>query len=94
MKAKIREKERHISKREMNMAIDIFLRMAMLVLIEDFGFGTKAQKGKTPRLQKFITSFENKAKYMDSTFGVEMLDGINAKLEMHGVALKDVKGKI
>lgn len=94
MKANIPKKERHMSKREMNMATDIFLRMAMLVLIEDFGFGTKAQKGKVSRLQRFVTAFEDKAKYMHNTFEQEMLDGINAKLEMHGVYVQEVNEKI
>ena len=85
------KQERHISKREMNMAVDIFLRMALLVLIEDFGFGTKAQNGKESRLQKFVRSFEQRSDYMNVTFGQEMLDGMNARLEMHGVILEDVR---
>lgn len=71
------------------MAVEIFLRMAMLVLIEDFGFGTKAQKGKVSRLQKFVRAFEQKADYMNCTFGQEMLDGMNARLQMHGVMVED-----
>lgn len=91
MRARMPKQERHISKREMNMAIEIFLRMAMLVLIEDFGFGTKEQKGKESRLQKFVRSFEQRADYMNITFGQDMLDGMNARLQMHGVILEDAR---
>ena len=89
MRARMPKQERHISKREMNMAVEIFLRMALLVLIEDFDYGTREQKGKESRLQKFIRCFEQKADYMNITFGQEMLDGINARLEMHGVCVED-----
>lgn len=91
MRARMPKQERHISKREMNMAIEIFLRIAMLVLIEDLDFGTRAQKGKELKLQKFIRCFEQKADYMNITFGQEMLDGMNARLQMHGVILEDVR---
>jgi hypothetical protein len=94
MIANMPKKEKKMSRRDMNMATEIFLRMAMLVLIEDFGFGTKLQKGKTSRLQRFVTSFEEKAKRMHNTFGEEMLDGMNARLEMHGVYVQDKKDKI
>ena len=92
MKARIPGRERHVSKREMNLAVDIFLRMAMLVLIEDFGFGTHPLNNKESRLQKFIRCFEQKADYMNITFEREMLDGLNARLQMHGVAIEDKRG--
>ena len=89
MKARMPGRERHISKKEMDMAVEVFLRMAMLVLIEDFGFGTRPIKGKVSRLQKFITAFENQAQRMNMVFDKEMFDGINARLQMHGVMVED-----
>lgn len=76
------------------MAVDISLRLAMLVLIEKNQFGTRAQKGKVSRLQKFVTDFEEYADYFSRNFGMETLDGINARLAMHGVFIEDNNKKV
>lgn len=89
MKARVVRKERHMSKRELNLAIEIFLRIAVLVLVEDMEFGTRAVKGKELKVQKFVRCFEQKADYMGDTFGEEMLDGLNSRLQMHGVFMED-----
>ena len=94
MRARVVRKERHMSRRELSLAIEIFLRIAVLVLVEDMGFGVRGSGGKESRVQKFVRCFEHKADYMGDTFGEEMLDGLNARLQMHGVFMEDSsKGK-
>ena len=48
MKARMPKAERHISKKEIRILLDMIMMTAMIVLIEEFQFGCKEVNGKKP----------------------------------------------
>ena len=84
------DKEREIAvSKTVSLTQEIDTLAMLLMLIEDFGCSTNPRKrnGQDPRLQRAVQGVERQIAYHGKVFGLEMLDGLQCKLQSYGVKL-------